>query len=1448
MNQSQRRATALTKDQINYIKGCARLQLAIWRLCHRDPLNALSDRNSLLILRRAILTLKDTRERLRKQYLRSYMQKWLKNSQMMTLSNARRQALLRARVNRLEALKRFLLSQALKNWRIKAARSVEDFLSRFGNFMRLMEAGARRKTKQSKKEFFQNTKKTIAPEYYHKPLKSCINLYDRCQKLLKFRAFNAWKNKVLNMNNQLAKRQLLLKNIVKPMVANNTAILRNTFKKWRQNVLGLRNDYEKLLLLRGHSAYHIYNKWYKTNMLKTLSNAFNDWRRKAAIRPINYKAKMLQAKPHMLKHNINMNAEDLLQGLRSRYIHKLRRDALRKLINKINKQKKLLLSQNVQKWKRIAKYLSGLIKRRDAILRGRVNKNELYTRMLLNHRFNNWRIASAKDDKLSRCGALLRFVDLTVKKCLLQPKVDFMNNLYNYRNTNYYRKPLLKMIALKKKCQDLIKRQANNKWMSNVNLLNNLQKRRNALLRTIFRAKQQNQLYNLKDIVNQWYKTAMRMNNDYENLLYRRGKSIYSLYNKWHKSNLMTTLSNAFNEWRRRAAIKPIDYEKLITQAKPHLLKHNIFKNAEDLLNALRSKYNLVHRQNVLKKVLKKGDKAKDFILRNAFNKWYVNTLKSEKKNNILGKLLINNDFRMNNLVEKLLRKSLYTWLKNASQPKTAIPNTEKACDLIRKATTEPFFTKLRERMQNKMNKDRFKSILALVVRNKDKDLIRWYFGQWRTNTRKLRAYDMNAIFLNQFFKNRGDHEKFRLFQNLRDRANFMNNTQETTTRILTNLFSKLDALNKLNNKERLGRYLYKWKSNCGLMKNPFDLVTPFLEGFKTLENYCLRTTHPDVLKSFNATLILPAQHDHLYRLVKKYNNSNIRDALKNSISIWKNNIKDRGQVKKLKEMFDDYTLLNREKLMAPYKDLCQAIVDFANKRNSKTGVITDFLRGLKDLPNQLKTMKRTHLLLKIMSKGNRGYSERLRSTFVDWIRRARAIKQESCSEVIQKFIRDKLQKRLTVKDKIEKASQHAKVYLWGKILQKIADHANKNVLKDILLKYFNYKDANNMKLLKDKFNKWNSLLPYLRRINASTLIQSWFRGGVVRDEIRRFNRINELLLNIVSRYKNDVGPYFQKWCKNARLLKAEEMDKVIQNFIRNKLSLRVKNKALESLQDLFKKYAFRQVTDVLNKVGKFNPEDYDKFERIIMNAVRRQPYEQLKKGLRWIGILNAIKFAPELYEKFRKMHLRKYLERWLENGYLIPNSAANLIQAVYRGYQLRKLLQEKELIKQILLNIVNMNTTKREDFLRSALLKWYKTTRKMKCADDSNTIREFCRLIREKRLMEVQDKWKYLSHRLLPHQINSLFKLAKINKILDKLYKKRFMEDLYDSAFLKYMKELLISLLSKYDDKTKRELLRNKLQHWAQQKNRMKDYEESMQTVIKQTWANYHREKKKTQ
>lgn len=57
--------------------------------------------------------------------------------------------------------------------------------------------------------------------------------------------------------------------------------------------------------------------------------------------------------------------------------------------------------------------------------------------------------------------------------------------------------------------------------------------------------------------------------------------------------------------------------------------------------------------------------------------------------------------------------------------------------------------------MQKKNVENRFKSIMASTFRNLDKNTLRDYVNLWRTNTRKLRAYDMNAIFLNQFWKNK---------------------------------------------------------------------------------------------------------------------------------------------------------------------------------------------------------------------------------------------------------------------------------------------------------------------------------------------------------------------------------------------------------------------------------------------------------------------------------------------------------------------------------------------------------------------------------------------------------------------------------------------------------------------------------------------------------------------
>jgi Mg/Co/Ni transporter MgtE len=96
------------------------------------------------------------------------------------------------------------------------------------------------------------------------------------------------------------------------------------------------------------------------------------------------------------------------------------------------------------------------------------------------------------------------------------------------------------------------------------------------------------------------------------------------------------------------------------------------------------------------------------------------------------------------------------------------------------------------------------------------------------------------------------------------------------------------------------------------------------------------------------------------------------------------------------------------------------------------------------------------------------------------------------------------------------------------------------------------------------------------------------------------------------------------------------------------------------------------------------------------------------------------------------------------------------------------------------------------------------------------------------------------MSKKIFPRQINNLFKLAKVNQALDKLHKRRFMDKLMDHAFNKYIKELLINLISKYDDNAKKELLRNKFEHWRKQVNRLKDYEDSMAQRIRLTWKTF--------
>ena len=580
MNPMQRRATALTADQIAYVRGCQKLQLAVLKLTHKDPLSALSSKFSLSALKKAILILIEARKKVRLLTLKLFIKRWQKAAQNLTLSSARKTLLLRARISHIEAFKKFVLSQCLKSWRIKSARSVEDFLNRIGAFWKLMEIIAKKKTKNAKSQFMKRLAKTTSPEFYKKPLKECVNLYSKFNKLMKSRAFSDWRNHNRNWNYLMTKRQLLLKNIIKPRIAGDKCVLKSVLNKWKRNTIGIKKDQEKMDLLRGHTTYSIYSKWNKANLLKVISNAFNEWRRRAMKKPIDYKSRILDAKPHMLKHNINMNGEDLLEVQKRKYRAQQRKNALKRIVNRINKFKNSIVLKDFKKWANVAPMISALKDKRDLLLKNRVLRNCLSNNIKLLSALNTWRVNTrpTSDEYYTKNANLMTLLNAINRK--LNPlKSKFLFNLKTMKNPNFFIRNLRKIISIYDKTKKGLLSRAFKTWHDKATKLDTNQLKKTLFLKTIHNSLDKTREHILRNALNKWQRASKDITNSYNRILFKRSNILFSLYGKWSKFNKGNLLSFAFNTWRRKAAIKPVDYKKLIMEAKPHILRHNILKN-----------------------------------------------------------------------------------------------------------------------------------------------------------------------------------------------------------------------------------------------------------------------------------------------------------------------------------------------------------------------------------------------------------------------------------------------------------------------------------------------------------------------------------------------------------------------------------------------------------------------------------------------------------------------------------------------------------------------------------------------------------------------------------------------------------------------------------------------------------------------------------------------------
>ena len=608
----------------------------------------------------------------------------------------------------------------------------------------------------------------------------------------------------------------------------------------------------------------------------------------------------------------------------------------------------------------------------------------------------------------------------------------------------------------------------------------------------------------------------------------------------------------------------------------------------------------------------------------------------------------------------------------------------------------------MREKIIKDMDRERFRALLAAYFRKNDKDLLHWWFGQWRKNALRLKVYELKALLLKHLCDSKERNAKLKAIRTLKDKLDNYRFKDVLKTTILKTSISRINKTNDEINKGKLARALYLWRSKLETKKDQKKLDN-YDDGAKILQRFCWRTTHRDLIDAFDYKITIPEIDRILRKFITNKNRNNRRDILLKYLYRWRMNCvkPSEDKVQKLKGLFDKYLDDEpvRRKRFSFYKDIIRILKKCRETKEDAAKKIADYLRGIKEIPDQIRNLRISKYLLRLINIYSLNDTLKLKSALNEWARRARNLKADEDARIIQKFIRDKLGKRLKFRERLDEAVEHTKRYIKMRILDKLFDYANKNRIPDILLKYYLRKNADDMKLLRDKFNHWRNLLPHMRLDDAASRIQANLRGYLLRKDFNRFNRLSEILYKLIGKImdKDYVEPAFKKWAKNARLLKCDEDARIIQDFCRKNLKKRIKGKAQKDLQKLFKDYIFKLIAEML-KTKTINPEDIDRLCKTLKRVACREPFYKLLEGLRWKIIIKNLRNTPKIYDTNRKDILRKYLERWYTNAIIIPDDMAQKIQNNYRAYLARKKLANLQKLLHILEKLIIKHSTSDDD------------------------------------------------------------------------------------------------------------------------------------------------------
>ena len=398
-----------------------------------------------------------------------------------------------------------------------------------------------------------------------------------------------------------------------------------------------------------------------------------------------------------------------------------------------------------------------------------------------------------------------------------------------------------------------------------------------------------------------------------------------------------------------------------------------------------------------------------------------------------------------------------------------------------------------------------------------------------------------------------------------------------------------------------------------------------------------------------------------------------------------------------------------------------------------------------------------------------------------------------------------------------------------GRDLYKTLKDIRDNRLREFLFKLIRYIQRKYLGKIQPKIHdkiKEYYLRKYIEKWYENTigdaqrkkeLLANWLKNKFTQDKINREKRLKELLTRFLRRKDNGklllLAYGFYKFRKNAKLDQQIEYAKVIQEFCRKVLDKVIRNK--------FEKQ--KQLMDLLNRLyrGKFL-KDLTDLAKKSSTIMKDKYYDRITK----IERLRKVVYKNDRLKNLEI--LRKYWNIW-KNSKGIYEDVSIVIQRKVRQLLAKKKLKLLRRLNEILLKLVLHSKDKQKELLGSVMRKWRKNARAIECQENAKIIQNFCRT---KLNNYLRNKFRQLMLRLAKKYTRRLINnAAKVNKLVKALKRRPFndtIDALTKNAFMQIIKEVFIRVITNYDDRLRKALLKYYLEKWIKKTNELyyKEYD----------------------